>query len=437
VLVFITRNIKTIIIFSFITISALQCFLFISFYGVDIPVGDDWEYVNFAKVVSEKGEFWKEEVFWKWHEQRPIMPSLILMVNVTLFSWNAFFQLYLGWFLILVSVVTLYYITKKIDERLTWMLMPISLLFFNPYQYEVLLWGFPSNSWFLTFTAIILSIYFLNKDQRNSSFILSIVFGIIATLSTMIGLLVWPIGLTKIELFKKAPIKFISWTSILVASFVLYFFDFEITTASIEPSSFLMIGYVEFFSKFISSGLFPGHPIMDIFHISSGILITSFLIFIFICYFSKKIKNDKIFPFIQLGLIGIISAVIIEFGRYGLASPLSSRYIPIAIIAQLSFIILFSFIILEYYQSNHKIKKMVWFIWLGILILVFSSGVLATYYIGWTSIGEMWKNTRSMELNCITSSLSLDKCEGDFYIKERLENNVMILKEKRLGPFKP
>jgi len=436
VLVFITHNIKTIIIFSFITISALQCFLFISFYGVDIPVEDEWAYVNFAKVVSEKGEFWKEEVFWQWHEQRPIMPSLILMVNVTLFSWNAVYQMYFGWFLILVSVVTLYYITKKTDERLTWMLMPISLLFFSPYQYGNLLWGFPSNMWFLTFTAIILSIYFLNKDQRNSSFILSIVFGIIATLSTMIGLLVWPIGLTKIEMFKKTPIKFVSWTSILVASFVLYFSDLKITTETIEINRSLTIDYMKFFFEFISNGLYPNRSNIEILHIASGILITSFLIFIFICYFSKKIKTNKIFPFIQLGLIGIISAVIIEFGRYGIASPLSSRYVPISIIAQLSFIILFSFIILEYYQSNHKIKKIIMSSLFGILVLVFSSGILATYYVAWGN-GEEWKNTRLMELNCITSSLSLDKCEGNFYEKKMLENNVMILKEKRLGPFKP
>ena len=75
----------------------------------------------------------------------------------------------------------------------------------------------------------------------------------------------------------------------------------------------------------------------------------------------------------------------------------------------------------------------------GILVLVFSSGILATYYVAWGvgGVGEEWKNSRLMELNCITSSLSLDKCEGTFYDKKLLENNVMILKEKRLGPFKP
>ena len=142
-----TNELRTsLIIWIAVSLISLHTLFFILTYGVNIPFWDEWTYVEFVSDFYDGKNFWDNNILWQTNEHRAIIPTLLLLPNVFFFSWNPIPQMILGWIFINIEILLLYYILKKTDKRLIWLLIPAAGFVFNTSQYEILIWGLLSSA---------------------------------------------------------------------------------------------------------------------------------------------------------------------------------------------------------------------------------------------------------------------------------------------------
>jgi len=62
--IFLSFNLKKILIISGVSFFALHALYFISVLGVNVPINDDWNWIPFAEKVVNGENFWEFEFFW-------------------------------------------------------------------------------------------------------------------------------------------------------------------------------------------------------------------------------------------------------------------------------------------------------------------------------------------------------------------------------------
>ena len=402
-------------------------FIFILSYSVDVPFWDEWKYVSVIDSALDGENFWEKKAFLRHEVHVPWFYQLILFFDVLVFSWNVVYEMFFGWSLLIGGILFLYFLIREHNHKFKWLIIPMAAILFSPLQHENFLWGFASIVWFGTTFSLIASIYFLNKKKTSLTF--SIIFGVIASFSSGIGLLIWPIG--TLSLLKK-PRSLIIWLLCMAVVYSTYYAsmslagDLEIKLTRIHWDLFLSLDPIEYILLFLSNGLETNLYFLQL-------LLGGLILVVIILSFKKfREKNNHLLPWIQLGLIGIFAAIITELFRLGLdwATPESSRYVTMSNFSLIAFVIIISIVILEF-RSN---KKSVQFTIIPVFI-IFGIILSSSYYQGWVE-GEESYQMRTIDLECITDPNSKFKCKTIFWNKEVLYDNVIKLKEWNLGPFR-
>ena len=432
-------KIKNIIIFTLVSILALQTLYFIHVSGVNILHLDDWRVVPLAQSMKNGDPFWQIEEFVLYNDQRAIFPNLILLVNVVLTSWNVMYTLYFGWFLLALSIVPTYLILKKTDYRLIWIIIPIVAFLFNPAQYVTLLMDVASRWLLLTSLGIIFSVYFINRVQFQKSALLpAILFAIIASFSSILGLAVWIVGvlsLTNFDKTKKTPL--IIWVSSAFVVFLMYSTNYTYGHEAnpINPFGFFTLDFLQKILLYLSNGLIPHATSLLVIQMIAGFVIISLIIGgpIYLRLRQKEIK--AIVPWIQFGLIGLIGALATVATRIGFENFPFPHYITIAVFSQISALVIATVIFVQIHNGSSDIRKktvasMIFLIFIVITVFPLS----ASYIWGWNA-GFNWHEARYADLECLTNPIFDFNCSKFAYHKDMLQKNGKILKEVHLGPF--
>lgn len=416
---------------------AILALTFILFYGVNLPFWDDWNFVNIVVAAYDGEKFWEEKHFFNYVAHRFIIPHLILISIGLFFSWNLIYAMLFGWFFLIGSIVFLYFLIKEHNPQFKWLIIPISAILFSPLQYENFLWAHTSLAWFLTMCSITASIYFLNKKKTSLPF--AVTFAVIASFSTLLGLLIWPVGV--ISLFRKTKSMTI-WLSCMTVVFITYFFNYfsekervvdgilvKIISPRIQFETLFTKDAYEYILLYLSNGLETNLYFLQLL---SGVLILIVILTTIVWSF-KKFRNDKnrLVPWIQFGLIGIFAAIMTELGRIGLrwGVPDTSRYITMSNFSLIAFIVIITIIIFGLGWQKKNIQRSIASVFLIFVIILSSS-----YYQGWIE-GSNWHEARTMDLECITDSSREFKCPNVFWRAEELVESATQLKERNLGPF--
>lgn len=422
-----------------VSMLALQTLYFIHVSGVNTPHLDDWYYVPLAQSMKNGDPFWEVKEFVLYADQRPIFPNLILLVNVVLTSWNVMYTLYFGWFLLALSIVPTYLILKKTDYRLIWIIIPIVAFLFNLAQYETFLMDVASRWMLLTSLGIIFSVYFINRVQFQKAALLpAILFAIIASFSSFIGLVLWIVGvlsLTNFDKTKKTPL--IIWVSSAFVVFLIYStnytYDFELHP--INPRGTSTLDSFQNILLYLSNGLIPHPTSLLVIQLIAGFVIISLIIGgpIYLRLRQKEIK--AIVPWIQFGLIGLIGALIAVLVRAGDPEFPLPHYITIAVFAQISALVIATVIFLQIHNglSDIRKKRVASKIFL-ILIVITIIPLSASHIWGWNS-GFNWHEARYSDLECLTNPIFNFNCSKFDIHKDLIQKNAKILKELHLGPF--
>lgn len=174
---------------------SLLTLIFIIRFGVNVIVWDEIQFIPLVQAFFEGGP-WLSNLVLPHNEHLVVFPGLVMVVNAVLTSWNVVWEMLTGWFLINVSLVVLWRLLKETVPNSTWLIVPVSWLLFLFEQSGNFVSGFSPLQWYMTTSFLLLSIYFLWHLPRGSAaFLLALLFAYLASFSSLLGLIVWPVGL--------------------------------------------------------------------------------------------------------------------------------------------------------------------------------------------------------------------------------------------------
>jgi len=164
------------------------------------------------------------------------------------------------------------------------------------------------------------------------------------------------------------------WVLSTFVVFFVYFknYDFGAATDSISPFAFFTLNSLKFILLYLSNGLIPHLNLTAILTIQiiASVVIISLIIGGTIYLRFRQKETKAIVPWIQFGLIGLISSGIVALARQSIEFPLS-HYVTIAAFSQISALIIATMIFVRIHNhSSAKRKKTVASIIFLILIVI-------------------------------------------------------------------
>ncbi len=168
---------------------------FIHSFGVNVPFADSWN--GTLPLVKDlvTGHLQLAELWAPHNENRMLFPNLILALVDSHDGVNSVDDMYLTAGVMAAALALLMGLVRRTaDIPLVWM-VPVPFLFFSLAQVGNLLWAF-QLAWMLILLCLMVSLHGLESSQRHPSlFLLACLAALIASFSSLQGLLLWPVGL--------------------------------------------------------------------------------------------------------------------------------------------------------------------------------------------------------------------------------------------------
>ena len=434
---------KNKIIFFSVSILAAHTFYIIFTLGVGHPAPDELELVPAIKMFLEGGPWWEDEWFLQHFEHRIIIPNFIFFISAALDQGNTVHHMYLGWAFLVFSIILLYTLLKKIDVKLTWLIIPIAALIFNVAQTTCFTWGLCSVLWYLTSLLIILTIFFISKiDQNRIALILAIICATLVSFTMFQGLLIWVIGgfgILFVEKMRKTSLAI--WILSGITIIFLYFTNYNFGARNvldegegIQLHTLFTYDGMSYVLSFLSNGLIVYLPqTIPIQHILGiGMILT--IIFVPIYLKSKKIEIKNLIPWIQFGLYAILGSIVLEIGRGTIVSANASRYIAWSVFAHIAALVIGTIFLLYLYKKLKDTRqKLLFKILISILIIFLILGVSSSGYSG-LKIGHDLFSKNLLTFDCVRDPNFDLKCREAYYYEDAY-NNIKELQNLNLGVF--
>lgn len=426
-------RVKNSLVFLGIVIPAIQALIFIQLFGVNIPVWDDYEMGPVFTLFFNGDPAWVDKIFEQHNHSRIFFPKLIFIVDAIMTNWDLKVLMFLSWSVIGVSLVPVYFLLKKLDKNFVWLMIPISVVFYSPHQYENLLWGWQIQ-WYLTLASLLWAIFFLNRSGY-SNFLISIPLAIISSFSLLLGLLIWPIGLISLVFSKNNKIKTLIWLGSAILVYLLFFTDYQIPAGN---DIALSASTLEFLFSYIFVYLGSGFVSFEL--TTKALIGISLLLFSIpgIIWFKFKGNSlSKLIPWFQISSIGFLAAIMtgISYQSFGLWTATALRYITISNLFVISALVFFFLIFIS---KNKPIElKNIRTIFLIFIITSGSVLMSITYVSGWES-GKIHHDKRIDALDCYSLPLYMDDCLPVLY-PENMQQRFLLLANDlpalKLSPF--
>jgi hypothetical protein len=307
------------------------------------PVGDEWELANLLELADlgrlDLAPFWAFQ-----NEHRIVLPRLLLYALIGLTAWDRqiILTINLGLACATAGIVILSVRRALGPVAGAILLAPLALLLLSFAQFENWLFAFQTNFILSTFgVACCLWGTLPSGDGRegsNRGFALALAGALIASLSTLGGLLTWPAFLPAVRHLGWRRIAL--WCASALAVIVPYFIGFPGSTAEFAAGdSIAHYGFV-----YLGAPL--GYP-STAFAAFYGALGTALFGLSLLAFHHAGGRMARAMPWVALGLYGLGNGALTATGRaaFGLQQALTPRYQAFSV-----------------------------FFWIGLLVLVWLNG---------------------------------------------------------------
>ena len=340
----------------------------------------------------------------------------------------------------------IYLLIKKTDKKLVWILIPTSAFVFNPLMSS-------SDNFFTAWHSIvpqlaIISVIFLfnKKTVTITTFVICIILGIIATFSSLWGIVIWMAGIFSLINYKSEEKKLVEkkwlfiWIAILsIVGFVYYQLYPDSGLSQIGKSSPFSIEGLSFITTFLSAGFRLKFEVLMVLVGSASILFSIFCI----SYFIKLKKISSIKPWLNFLLVGISIAVVVQLGRGDLSLHLGNEpyYIYFSQFFQIGLLVLIGLLILNLRDDIQKNRIKALVIFLLVILVTQSILLIPSYYAGWTRADHYFEKkldfmecySLSNDPDCLKSSGALADPDVHEFMNYFLENNFSFFSEKNFN----
>ena len=411
-----TKNRKVLISFG-VSVFAIQSLISIVIVSVNFPISDDWPAVFAGLYYQENNPNWLDAILAGGGEHFLYFYRLIMMAGFLLNSFNVQQFMVLNWGFLCISIGIFYFLLKKIDTQLTWLIIPLSAFVFSPKMVSTGLTASIGLIWIGTFFFLVSVVGILNKQKLTKIwFILVVSLSVTATFTSALGPLTWIIGtLCLIHRYKENKNYLLIWIIISIIALSLYatnIGDQEGRNEIEEIISFSGISWgLEYVSNPFSVKFVEIRILIGIGSIISLIFVSTFLL-------KKQIKSS--YPWIIFGSIGILSTILTDIGRFGIRLPTENYFIIMSTFTQISLLVLVSILFLKIWNSNNSKKNKIKIIYM--LFIIIQMSLLGSAYLVGSQYVSEWGKEKKEWLSCFDLPTNIDVCDKWNVFGDPLQN---------------
>jgi len=385
-----------------------------------VPTLDEWEMANFLEL-ADQGRL---DLFTFWgfqNEHRIFLPRLILYALINLTGWQRqiIMTVNLG-----IAIITAMFICAAARRTLgtsTFIAisMPLLMLLFSFAQYENWLFAFQTN-FLLAACGIACCLYGLTAQTPGyalgrSGLILAFGGAIVASLSTLAGLLSWPAFLLAIWRFGRWQTAL--WCASATAIIIPYFIGFPKSTTTVAQSRELL----EYALTYLGAPL--GFPTVGLAMTYGGLGLVLMALAIGILW-RLEVSLSTIMPWLTLGLYALAGMALTTLGRagFGREQALTSRYQLFSSLWWISLLVVSAFVVRLRRQRHGRAMAssgLAWHATVTIAVLVTSIlfvGLLRANALGFVEAQE-WQSEQIAHKDCaLHYNTAPDDCLRYFYV---------------------
>ena len=284
-------------------------------YGVNVVFADQWDDV--ALIGHAHSGTLHLSTLWSQHyENRIFFPNLIVLALAYTTHFNVLTEEYLSALMLFGGTALVICAHKRRSPGRRWIwYCPVAFLLLSLAQAVNALWGF-QMAWYLVLLMITLALFLLdNEPQRWPVFAGAIAAAVVASFSSLQGLLVWPAGLLLIYLRRRTPRLGIVWIGAALVTGVVYFvnFNFNVSqSASQDPADLL-----SFFVRVVGDVVGESQPGVLVTLFGSVLAVTAIWALVrFVIGGRTSIGGRPVA--LSLILFGLLFAALTAYGRSGL-----------------------------------------------------------------------------------------------------------------------
>jgi hypothetical protein len=399
---------------------AMQAFV-VRRFGVNSLVWDEFDYVPLVKNVID-GANWTDWLRLQHNEHRMIPVKILLAALAPATKWNTKAFMYASVVLAALVIAGFWKIYRDAGGRSTWRFVPVAWLFCSLAGFENMLYGLQAGFYF-TALGVVGALALIGSSTTVG---IAAAFGALASASTFNGLLVWPIGLGVLLVRRERLALKASWLGTSLVISALYFVDFYWPDVDPTlPRNFTTVLNVAG-SAVTSVGASVGADSYAWSEMAGFVLLAGSAAIVTQLYRKDRTALAKAAPLIGSLCFGVASAAIIAVGRYGVASPLRSRYVIFTAFTAAGLYLALS-LRREAGLISEKLMARAAALLVASLIVTNVRGLQAA---------REWRRERLREQYILqTIDHQTDAALGGLYLSDQIRDYARQLRQAGLGPY--
>jgi hypothetical protein len=296
-------------------IPAVAYFWMIHADGVNVIFADQWDDVALIGH-SYSGTLHLSTLWSQHYENRIFFPNLIVLGLAYTTHFNVMTEEYLSALMLFGGTALIICAHKRRSPGRRWIwYCPVAFLMLSLAQAVNALWGF-QMAWYLVLLMITLALFLLDHEpQGRLVFGGAIAAAVVASFSSLQGLLVWPAGLLLICLRRRSRDRVTVWIGSALFTAAIYFlgFNFNVTqSASQRPADVLT-----FFVRVVGDIVGENQPgfLVALF----GSVLVLIAIWVLVRFALRERVSARGRPYaLSLILFGLLFSALTAYGRSGL-----------------------------------------------------------------------------------------------------------------------
>ena len=377
---------------------AFTGFLYVYFFGVNVPFWDQWEFIPlFEKINSWTLNF--QDLFSQHNEHRIFFPRIIMLIIACVTKYNTKWEMYFTEILLCINLIICFLVIKKevnINiKSIPYCFLPVPYLIFTLRQHENMLWGFQIG-FVIVLTMSLITFYFILRlverehiKNRYLYMFSSLTAAVIASFSSIMGLFVWPTVILQIlisQINRRNKIYYsLIWTATGITVWIIYFINYH--KPGHHPDIFIFLHnpyvFLRYFFTCIGTTLFWSKETA---FIGGSIIFFIFLITLLYLYKNKRLEHNTFW--VGAMVFSFLTILSISAGRcgFGIEQAMTSRYVTFSIFIVIS---LYAILIDVTMREKQIFIKSLFFLLVFMILL----SIPYSYKLGWET-GNKEKHNR-------------------------------------------
>ncbi len=284
--------------------------------GVNVIFADQWDDV--ALIGHAYSGTLHLSTLWSQHyENRIFFPNLIVLALAYSTHFNVVTEEYLSALMLFGATALVICAHKRRSPGRRWIwYCPVAFLLLSLAQAVNALWGF-QMAWYLVLLMVVLALFLLDQEPlRWPVFAGAIAAAVVASFSSLQGLLVWPAGLLLIYLRRRAPHLAVAWIGSAVLAGVIYFvgFNFNVSPSPTQDPAAVLT----FFVRVVGDIVGESQPGILVTLFGSVLVVTAIWALVRFATWGRTSTGGRPFA-LSLILFGLLFSGLTAYGRTGLA----------------------------------------------------------------------------------------------------------------------